>query len=80
MKYVVKLIKSVRSNSMHVKFDIPKEKGGGASCKKMPSVMGPRLWNDIPLVKCIDIKKFTKKLRNFFLKTFNWTFLVSRDL
>ena len=52
---------------MHMKLDIPKVKRE-SSANRSFSVMGPRLWNDMPneMKQCIDVETFKKKLKTFF--------------
>ena len=69
LKDMLKLSKNVRllrSNNMYMKLDIPKVKRESFANRSF-SVMGPRLWNDIPneIKQCVDVETFQKKLKTF---------------
>ena len=71
---MLKLSKSVRllrSNNMYMKLDIPKVKRESFANRSF-SVMGPRLWNDIPneVKQCVDVETFKKKLKTFLFNKF----------
>ena len=74
MKDMLKLSKNVRllrSNNMYMKLDIPKIKRESFANRSF-SVMGPRLWNDIPneVKQCVDVETFKKKLKTFVFNKF----------
>ena len=74
LKDMLKLSKSVsllRSNNMYMKLDIPRVKRESFANRPF-SVMGPRLWNDIPndLKQCINVETFKKKLKTFLFNKF----------
>ena len=78
LKDMLKLSKSVRllrSNNMYMKLDIPRVKRESFANRSF-SVMGPRLWNDIPndVKQCVNVETFKKKLKTFLFKSFRWTF------
>ena len=69
LRDMLKLSKSVRllrSNNMYMKLHIPKVKRESFANRSF-SVMGPRLWNDIPneVKQCVDVETFKKKLKTF---------------
>ena len=74
LKDMLKLSKSVRllrSNNMCMKLDTPKIKRESFANRSF-SVMGPRLWNDIPneVKQCVDVEIFKKKLKAFLFNKF----------
>ena len=74
LKDMLKLSKSVRllrSNNMYMKLDIPRVKRESFANRSF-SVMGPRLWNDIPndLKQCVNVETFKKKLKTFLSNKF----------
>ena len=75
LKDMLKLSKNVRllrSNNMYMKLDIPKVKTESFANRSF-SVMGPRLWNDIPneVKQSVDVDTFTKKFKTFLFNTFS---------
>ena len=66
-----KTVKTLRSNYIYMKVDIPKIKRESFADRSF-SVMGPRLWNDLPneIKQCTDIEKFMKKLKTFLFSKF----------
>ena len=74
LKDMLKLSKSVRqlrSNNMYMKLDIPRVKRESFANRSF-SVMGPRLWNDIPndVKQCVNVETFKKKLKTFLFNKF----------
>ena len=56
---------------MYMRLDIPKVKRESFANRSF-SVMGPRLWNDIPneIKQCVDVETFKKKLKTFLFNKF----------
>ena len=54
-----------------MRLDIPKVKRESFANKSF-SVMGPRLWSDIPneIKQCVDVEIFKKKLNTFLFNEF----------
>ena len=74
LKDMLKLCKSVRllrSNNMYMKPDIPIVKRESFANRSF-SVMGPRLWNDIPndVKQYVNVETFKKKLKTFLFDKF----------
>ena len=57
-----------------MKPDIPKVKRESFANRSF-SVMGPRLWNDIPneVKQCVDVETFKKKSKTFLFNKFKRT-------
>ena len=64
-------VRLLRSNNMYMKLDIPRVKRESFANRSF-SVMGPRLWNDIPndLKQCVNVETFKKKLKTFLFNKF----------
>ena len=74
LKDMLKLSKSVRllrSSNMYMKLEIPTVKRESFANRSF-SVVGPRLWNDIPneIKKCINVETFKKQLKTFLFNKF----------
>ena len=56
---------------MYMKLDIPRVKRESFANRSF-SVMGPRLWNDIPndVKQCVNVETFKKKLKTFLFNKF----------
>ena len=66
-----KNVRLLRSNNRYMKLNIPKVKRESFANRSF-SVMGPRLWNDIPneVKQCVDVESFKKKLKTFLFNKF----------
>ena len=67
-----KSLRTLRLNNIYMILGIPKVKRESFTNRSF-SVMGPRLWNDLPneIKQCTDIEKYKKKLKTFLFKLSN---------